>query len=298
MPDSIINAFMGDDAADDAADAQTKAANQATKLQKEMYYQNLALLKPFITTGAAANNELAALMGIGGMNPYGNKYPTAGGGNKQPVGPTYVWVPNGSGTGYTPNGDGYVDNSFMIDMFSKYPQLSERSLGRNPMVPTGMNGGGQWVMQTAGTQKTPVATQQEPKLSREQMQNNAFNRFRASPDYQFRLNEGLDAVASSAAARGGLLSGAAGKAMNKYAQNLASSEYGNYWNRLAQLAGYGQSGVNNAASLGQNYATAAGQNTINAGNARASGYINSANSMMGGVSGLTSGLGTLAGFFL
>lgn len=53
------------------------------------------------------------------------------------------------------------------------------------------------------------------------------------PGYQFRLNQGVDAIEGSAAARGGLFSGATGKSINDYAQNLASQEYQNAYNRAA-----------------------------------------------------------------
>jgi hypothetical protein len=51
------------------------------------------------------------------------------------------------------------------------------------------------------------------------------------PGYQFRLSQGLDALQNSAAARGGLLSGGTAKAIDQYAQNDASNEYGNVYNR-------------------------------------------------------------------
>ncbi|WP_064534840.1 hypothetical protein, partial [Acinetobacter baumannii] len=80
------------------------------------------------------------------------------------------------------------------------------------------------------------------------------------PSYKFRLNQGLDAVQSGAAAQGGLLSGATQKALNNYAQDFASQEYQNaysrfnadqtnQYNRLYNLVGLGQSaaaGVGNA----------------------------------------------------
>lgn len=64
--------------------------------------------------------------------------------------------------------------------------------------------------------------------------------FTASPDYQFRLSEGLKGIEGSAAASGGLFSGAAGKALNNYAQNTASQEFDNYLNRLFGITGIGQ----------------------------------------------------------
>ncbi|MDP5211380.1 hypothetical protein, partial [Microbulbifer sp. 2205BS26-8] len=66
-----------------------------------------------------------------------------------------------------------------------------------------------------------------------------YSSFYESPDYQFRLSEGEKAINRSAAARGNLLSGAALKDLNAYGQNLASTEYGNWFNRLAGLRGEG-----------------------------------------------------------
>lgn len=51
------------------------------------------------------------------------------------------------------------------------------------------------------------------------------------PGYQFRMSEGVNALDASAAARGRLLSGAQQKGVTNYAQNLASQEYGNAYNR-------------------------------------------------------------------
>ena len=53
------------------------------------------------------------------------------------------------------------------------------------------------------------------------------------PSYQFRLDEGLKALERSAAARGTLLTGGAAKAMQRYAQDVASTEYQNSYARRA-----------------------------------------------------------------
>lgn len=53
----------------------------------------------------------------------------------------------------------------------------------------------------------------------------------ADPGYQFRLQEGLKALDRQAAARGGLISGAALKASQRYGQDLASQEYGAAYGR-------------------------------------------------------------------
>lgn len=55
--------------------------------------------------------------------------------------------------------------------------------------------------------------------------------FETDPSYEFRKQQGMDGLQSSAAASGGLLSGAALKALNSHNSNLASQEYGNAWQR-------------------------------------------------------------------
>lgn len=71
----------------------------------------------------------------------------------------------------------------------------------------------------------------------------------ATPGYQFQLQQGLQGVGQSAAARGGLLSGAAAKAMNDYAQNQAATGFQNAWQR-AQTA-YGNAFNQNLAQQAQ-----------------------------------------------
>ena len=107
------------------------------------------------------------------------------------------------------------------------------------------------------------------------------SQFQADPGYAFRLSEGQKALERSAAARGGLLSGATGKALTRYGQDMGSQEYMNAFNRyqaerqarlgpLQSLAGVGQTAANTLGAAGQNYAGAANQlaltNAANQGN--------------------------------
>jgi hypothetical protein len=62
--------------------------------------------------------------------------------------------------------------------------------------------------------------------------------FMASPDYQFRMDEGLDAVQNSAAAGGaGLYSGNTLRGITDYASNLAAGEFGDWYDRNLALGG-------------------------------------------------------------
>lgn len=108
--------------------------------------------------------------------------------------------------------------------------------------------------------------------------------FNADPGYQFRLQQGQNALESSAAARGSHLSGATLKALAQYGQDMGSQEYGNAYNRwnndmtnrynrLSGLAGGGQTANQQLQTAGSNFGALAGSNAIGAGNARASGYV-------------------------
>jgi hypothetical protein len=57
-----------------------------------------------------------------------------------------------------------------------------------------------------------------------------------SPAYKFRLDQGTQAVQRSAAGKGSLLTGGTLKDLMGYGQGLASTEYGNEWQRGFQLA--------------------------------------------------------------
>jgi len=104
------------------------------------------------------------------------------------------------------------------------------------------------------------------------------------PSYSFRFQEGLKALDRSAAARGGLLSGGALKAAQRYGQEFASNEFGNAYNRLASRAGFGQTASTNMGGAAGSFGANAGNLMTGAGAARASGYV-------GGANALTSGLG-------
>ena len=96
------------------------------------------------------------------------------------------------------------------------------------------------------------------------------------PGYQFRLQEGLKALERSAAARGGLMSGATGKALTRYGQEMGSQEFQNAYNRalteynalrareaeeynrLSGLAGVGGTTAQQITSAGQQMASNVG----------------------------------------
>ena len=128
------------------------------------------------------------------------------------------------------------------------------------------------------------------------------------PGYAFRLSEGQKALDRSAAARGGLISGGAMKAAQRFGQESGSQEYQNAYNRA--LTGYNanvareSTGYNRLASmagLGQTSANtltgAAGTYGSNVGNAMINQGINAGNAGMAGSRAMTSAYGDIANLY-
>jgi hypothetical protein len=147
--------------------------------------------------------------------------------------------------------------------------------------------------------------------------------WQTDPGYLFRLGEGQKVLENSAAARGGLLSGQTGKALQQYGQNFASNEFGNIYDRYRGLidAGYarhvgdftarvgereakfgkltGQSGqglqtLGQLAQLAFQGQQANNQGTANAVNAAGNYNVMGANAMASGLSSALNSLGSLA----
>ena len=133
----------------------------------------------------------------------------------------------------------------------------------------------------------------------------------ATPGYQFQLQQGLQGVQQGAAAKGGLLSGAAGQAMNNYAQGQAAQGYQSAWERAQKAYGTAFTQDLNQkaqigtmylepAKLGQNSVLGLGQIGVNAATAmqpayQALGQANSQSAMApyGQISGLAGAAGGL-----
>lgn len=82
-------------------------------------------------------------------------------------------------------------------------------------------------------------------LNGPQAQNTGFDTWKNSTGYKFGMDQGMQAITGGAASKGLLNSGATGKALAKFGQNYADTQYGNYFN---QLLGVNNSG-NNAANI-------------------------------------------------
>lgn len=138
--------------------------------------------------------------------------------------------------------------------------------------------------------------------------------FQEDPGYGFRMSEGMKGLERTAAARGGLISGGALKAAQRYGQEMGSQEYQNAFNRyqtersarlnpLQSLAGVGQTTSQNLGTAGTQFANTMGNIGMNqanvmgnAGMARASAYGDTTNQLANLAGRYYGGGGTQAAF--
>lgn len=120
------------------------------------------------------------------------------------------------------------------------------------------------------------------------------SQFTQDPGYAFRMKEGMNALNSQAAARGGLISGNALRAAQGYGQEMGSQEYTNAFNRyqaerqarlgpLQSLAGVGQTTAQQLGAAGAANAGAVGNYLTGGAAAQAAGQVGGANAVTGGL---------------
>jgi len=117
------------------------------------------------------------------------------------------------------------------------------------------------------------------------------------PGYQFRMDQGIEALDKSAAARGRLLSGAQQKGVTDYAQNVASQEYANAYareanekakkyNMLSGLSSGGQASAAGQAQATSNLAQTEGNILSNLGQSQSYGYQQQGQARAGAYQGM------------
>ncbi len=278
----IASANAQRSAARNATNAQVAAANQSTALDREIYYDQRSLLAPSITAGSQARARQMLMQGYSPDEVKAYLSSTA-----SAVGPT------GEAARATPEelqrrysslyGDwsrGDTHQGVRYDDFNDYLN----AVG----VDTYAQDGGTTIDAVPGEDYSWV---------------DDWSYESSSPSYDFRLQEGQNALERSAAARGDLFSGGTGRELTRYGQDFASNEFEADWRRLGELAGDGEDATGTTIQVAGNYGNNATSNINAAGNARASGYAaqGQANadmwSTIGGGIGAFYGLGQRSGWF-
>lgn len=280
-----MGSVMQNQGAKSAAGASAAGSAAGIAEQRRQFDLIMSMLSGQRGLGNQATNALARL--------YGYK-------------PTFVPDPNpnaymtpSQGSGDVFNSDGtrsIIQGTDPLGLYSGGSVTAERVLD-----PLGLFGGGKKKKKKQQQQQQQLAAQNAAYEQNVAAARAAFDAeqaalpqgldvFQASPDYNFRRDEGMRNIENSFAARGGAASGNALRALTDFNSNLASGEFGNFVNRQLAMAGLGQTatnqGVNAAMYTGGNVANLLGQQ----GNARASGIVNQTNAW-------TNGLNDLAGIY-
>lgn len=204
-------------AAKSAANASQQATDASIAEQRRQFDIAQQNQQPWLNTGTAALGQLASLYGLStGVNPQ-----------------------VGTGQGAF-NEQGYLLAN--PDVAASIAQGGFGGSALNHYNEYGRTEGRQGGYATTGQVGTATPTP------------SGMDAFFTSPDYQFRQNEQARALTARNAMLGIQDSGAAQKSALQYSGNLASGEFNNYANRLASLAGVGQTAANTSAQLGQNFA--------------------------------------------
>lgn len=280
---SAISSSKNSKAINAATDAQTQSNDQSIALQSQIYGQNKETLSPYVNRGNVAGNQINALLGLGGTAQT----------TQQPA-PNLATQRGGPGAAnYYGIGDASIFGDFSRSgLNDMYPQVG-------PNMQQNAFGGGYGGLANGYAGGTYNGSQQvtppQQGQTAQQAAGDAFDIFRNSTGYQFRVNEGMDALNSGYAGSGLLQSGAALKGLDDYRQNMASSEFGNYMGYLGQQQGTGLSAAGAQAGVGVQYANnVSNLNSQNA-NALANAAVakaNNSNSMIGGIAG---GVGSIIG---
>jgi len=118
--------------------------------------------------------------------------------------------------------------------------------------------------------------------------------FRNSPDYQFALKGGSEALDNSAAAKGGVLGGNQIRAQTEYGQGLATQNLQNYFQRLSGMSGQGIQAGGVLGQIGTGVGAQVGASANNVGNSLMAAGTAEASGIKGAVSGFNQGLSSLS----
>lgn len=261
-------------AARHAADAQTQAANQANATDLAIYNDQRNLLTPGITAGAEANARRMLMLGYTPAEVRAYLQSTA----------AAVSAPGPSAQTTTP-----TSSSSATTRTSGISGIIGRIRGQvlggeSPdNLPT--------TTPDASSTATPASTGSPAGADYSWVDSyNPQSFLESTPGYQFQYGQGLKALDRGAAARGRLFSGATGAAEQRYGQDYASNYWDRLFNQYGSLAGEGQQNTGTTVNVAGQYGSAVNANTINAGNARASGYIRAGDAAANGAYGIANSI--------
>ena len=336
------------DAAQTASDTTLQAAREANALQWQMYQQAQATQSPYLQGGQMGYSALLGAMGLGsptatGAPQYGSAGAQVGQGGRAQAGGAGGLVPNTAAGRATALGV----NATQDPMYTSPADYADANAGRVRPLGVTVGEGAMTNRMVADGGPTSVgipATNQDPTFNipgvgdvgiqnfgattpQLEQANQAFSgqlarqfnnqdlNAQMAPNYEFQLQQGLQALKANRAASGSLQTGQGLKDINDYAQNQASGAYAqafSNWNtqqnqlyaRLQGIVAPGSAAAANSATGAQNVGAGIAGTTMGGANAssnyltggaaaNAAGQVGSANAWSNAIG---SGAQGLAGY--
>jgi hypothetical protein len=294
---SLLGGAISAGATSDAIDAQTNASNQANALEREQFDYQKKIQQPYNTAGAGALGLISTGLGIapqvetrdqirarlngqnGSIGSLGNPINSSNQNNSQAIelqkqlDKLLPIINSNSSSNYSDQAK------------EQYQKISQQLQGLQAQDRQGNN-----YSNTNNNIDAQVETEYQKQLDAQKSAQNGsgfgeFNKDFTAADFDinkdpgavFRQQEAMKALSRTYAGSGNFLSGGALKGITKYNQDFASQEFGNAFdrfnvnktnrfNRLATVAGIGQTSANAIGNAGQNYANNVGNNATNLGN--------------------------------
>ena len=244
-----------------AADAQEQAAKDAAKVTREMFDITRRDLQPYATQGYEALNFLSQMYGLPPVtrqveNPEYAPLRAEVKSLEKRV-PDFAEPSGGDERGDNRRVSLYGDKT--IRKFNRRTDEFKRLNARLAQTPEFLD----QPMDTIGTDRMEMLAK--------------------TPGYDFRFDEGTRALDRSASATGRLNSGAHERGLVRYGQDYATGAWENLANRMASIAGLGQTSTAQTGAFGAQAGSDIGNALMAGGSARASGYIGQANAIAGGI---------------
>lgn len=229
---AAYSASAKSDAIGKAGEAQSRAAAEARVALNKGTATARADLEPYSVAGKSALNELMWQMGLDYQQPNTVTTPDTyqPGQTNDPIWEKILsdfnaqhtaWAGQPMNRPWTADADAQATYAKLSDEYQRQYAAANPD---TPYVGQGESGQLMKAYDLEQYKKDPGYTPMVKSL--EELQ--------AEPGYQFQLEQGLQSVNNTAAAKGGLLSGNAIKATNDYAQGLASTSYQAAWDRAQQ----------------------------------------------------------------
>lgn len=275
---SIAGGFLGSRGASSAANAQVRAANAASDVQRSMFDATREDMNRFKYQGYNASNWLGTFTGVdngtgttNGVHPADSLLLSSA--------PQYQRYADFTGTPYTrfPGYEKFEPTMQQLEQTPGYRFALDQGLKSvtNKLAAAGLSGSG-----PQARALMDYATGKASQTYQQQFQNNL-------AEYETGLKSNIEQFNTAANNNRADYTTGLGAWTNQFNTgfNAFTQNQNNIWNKLYSLIGLGQNSAAQTGTIGAQVGGQIGQNMIGAGNAAAAGTVGSTNALTGAITG-------------